>query len=491
VETRTWTVGSESWTVRIVDGHADLPEGMPAVPACAFYHWDGQDEGCSSLISVTIPLSVTVIGKFAFCRCPALEEVTIPPSLTTIGTYAFSKCPALKAVMIPPSVSAIGYKAFEGCVSQLGAALKVETRTWTVDSESWTVRIVNGHAELPEGMPAVPDFAFSVWDGQDEGCSSLKSITIPMSVTTIGNGAFGNCAALKVVTLPPSVTKIGNGAFLNCTALKAATIPPSVNTIGYRAFYNCLELETLTIPSTTSIGDGAIPSMTTVTKLMPEEMDAAAQVHALVARGAGDEVEERTWTVGSKSWSVRIVDGHAELPEGIAAVPKDAFSHWDGQDKGGRGKGCKSLTSVTIPPSVTTIEDGAFNKCKALKAVTIPASVMTIGEFAFRNCEALKDVTIPSTVTTIEYGAFFNCEALRAVTIPSTASIDPRGAFHDVKTVTKLTPEEMGAAVQGQSKDRHGGCSTEHAMIGGAGVAWAESDRWSASKERAIHRRNL
>jgi len=417
--------------------------------------------------------------------------VTIPPSLTTIGTYAFSKCPALKAVMIPPSVSAIGYKAFEGCVAQLGAALKVEERTWTVDSESWTVRIVNGHAELPEGMPAVPDFAFSDWDGQDEGCSSLKSITIPMSVTTIGNGAFGNCAALKVVTLPPSVTKIGNGAFLNCTALKAATIPPSVNTIGYRAFYNCLELETLTIPSTADVGDGAIPSMTTVTKLMPEEMDAAAQVHALVARGAGDEVEERTWTVGSKSWSVRIVDGHAELPDGIAAVPKDAFSHWDGQDKGGRGKGCKSLTSVTIPPSVTTIEDGAFNKCKALKAVTIPASVMTIGEFAFRNCEALKDVTIPSTVTTIEYGAFFNCEALRAVTIPSTASIDPRGAFHDVKTVTKLTPEEMGAAVQGQSKDRHGGCSTEHAMIGGAGVAWAESDRWSASKERAIHRRNL
>ena len=188
VEERTWEVGSRSWTVRIVDGHAELPEGMPAVPACAFYNWDGEDEGCSSLVSVTIPLSVTVIGKFAFCRCPALEEVTIPPSMTTIERLAFGGCKALKAVTIPPSVTAIGDEAFYGC-------------------------------------------------------EALKMVTIQA----------------RSLRLPP----IEACAFLRCRALE--------------------EVEIL---STVCVTGDAFPSTTTVTQRTAEEMDKAAQVRVLAARRA-------------------------------------------------------------------------------------------------------------------------------------------------------------------------------------------------------------
>lgn len=85
-------------------------------------------------------------------------------------------------------------------------------------------------------------------------------------------------------------------------------------------------------------------------------------------------------------------------------------------------RACYALTSVTLPNSVTTIEDYAFYDCAALTSVTIPNSVTTIGEGAFNDCEALTSITIPDSVTTIEWGAFYGCSALTSVTIPDSVT---------------------------------------------------------------------
>ena len=91
-----------------------------------------------------------------------------------------------------------------------------------------------------------------------DGCSGLTSLTIPSSVTSIGEYAFNGCSGLTSLTIPSSVTSIGESAFYGCSGLTSLTIPSSVTSIGESAFFGCSGLTSFTIPSSvTSIGWGA------------------------------------------------------------------------------------------------------------------------------------------------------------------------------------------------------------------------------------------
>ena len=101
---------------------------------------------------------------------------------------------------------------------------------------------------IPNSVTSIGNYAFN-------GCSGLKSVTIPNSVTSIGGYAFNGCRGLTSVTSPNSVTSIGEGAFASCSGLKSVTIPNSVTDIGDYAFYQCSGLTSVTIGnSMTSIG---------------------------------------------------------------------------------------------------------------------------------------------------------------------------------------------------------------------------------------------
>ena len=90
---------------------------------------------------------------------------------------------------------------------------------------------------------------------------------------------------------------------------------------------------------------------------------------------------------------------------------------------------CYSLTSVTIPSSVTSIGSETFTGCSALTSVTIPSSVTSIGFAAFNSCSGLTSVTIPSSVTNIGDGAFNSCSGLTSVTIPNSVTSIGYSAF--------------------------------------------------------------
>ena len=106
------------------------------------------------------------------------------------------------------------------------------------------------------------------------------------------------------------------------------------------------------------------------------------------------------------------------IPDSVTTIGVDAFG------------GCDSLTSVTIPDSVTTIGQRAFAYCYSLTSVTIGDSVTTIGEYAFFYCDSLTSVTIPDSVTTIGYAAFAYCYNLTSVTIPDSVTTIGVAAFY-------------------------------------------------------------
>ena len=259
---------------------------------------------------------------------------------------------------------------------------------------------------IKKGTRCICDYAFT-GDYRDDHSPSLQSITIPDSVTSIGDWAFSECSSLHSVTIPDSVTSIGNWTFHRCSSLHSVTIPDSVTSIRDWAFLDCKSLQSVTIPdSVTSIGDGAFngcESLQSVT--IPESViiikgNPFSNCPARVINRSNHFTifEGNLYTSDRRKLISYLLKGeNFIIPNFVTSIGISAFL------------GCKSLQSVTIPDSVTSIGNWAFHRCSSLQSITIPDSVTSIGDKAFTRCLSLQSVTIPGSVTSIGDGAFWGC----------------------------------------------------------------------------------
>ena len=187
-----------------------------------------------AISKITFPYGTTTIGQYAFCNFTGLKELTIPNSVTSIGKSAFSDCTSLASVTIPNGVTSIGDYAFSHCTSLTSltipdSIISFENAAFFGITNLKKIIIADGSKTIPSIIPGsdlrlyfekvfIPDSITSIREGAFSGCLKLTNVTIPYSVTSIGDLAFGQSGITSII-IPDSVTSIGDSPFWYCEKL--------------------------------------------------------------------------------------------------------------------------------------------------------------------------------------------------------------------------------------------------------------------------------
>lgn len=343
---------------------------------------------------------VTSIYHSAFSDCKSLTSILFPNTIEEIGSYAFNGCTSLEDVILPNGIDRIDDGVFKDC-----SGLKTIT--------------------IPESVTSIGAVSFS-------GCTALTEITIPDGVTGIGEGAFGTCSGLIEITIPESVISIGSASFGGCSGLTEITIPDSVTGIGDRAFQGCTALTDITIGNgVKSIGHSAFYGCKKLTNVYIKDIKAWCEINCDSFFYSSPLEYAQNLYLNNELITNLII------PHGVKSIGDKAFYN------------CKSLTSVTIPDSVTYIGD-AFRGCTQLANVHITdleswcnidfdETPMQYAENLYLNNELVTDITIPSSITSLGDKVFYNCKSLSGVIIPDSVTSVGDCCFYECDGIIEIT----------------------------------------------------
>lgn len=401
-----------------------LPETIESIGASAF-------SGCQSLTQIEIPASVKSIGEFAFDNA-GLTSVTIPGTVEHLADYAFQQNANLTECVIEGGVGKVPYSLFANC---------------------WSLTNVT----LGEGIEEIGDYAFC-------GPTNISELVLPSTLKRVGAWAF-QFAALTKLTIPATVTTLGDGAFAynNYITMSELTIEDSdqplimegtpffsvpVETVYIgRDLSNPLSIDFFPLKEVTTggtctrldgfnfccyevervnlheglqvIGQGAISMCDKLTELTIPSTVVMIEDGALNILSA---LQSLTFTDGEEP----LVFGNNVLgitnPEtiylGRELEGEPAYFGYSGLKYLTLAGGCKTaknwmqrsdLLEVTMAEGVERIESQAFSQCNELTTVTLPSTINYIGNEAFNYCPNLVNISLPDGVTYIGDSAFEDC----------------------------------------------------------------------------------
>ena len=339
--------------------------------------------------NVTMPNTVTYIGKDAFSGCSNLKNVTLSNNLKDISSCAFDGCTNLSDIILPDSLVSIGASAFQECVNL--KSLKLSKNVKNIDFATFYKCNNLERIDVDKNnkyFTAIDGVLYNKSQTKLIKCPDAKeNVNISTTVTEITDEAFNNCYKLEKIIIPNGVKKIGMGAFASCSKLKTLNLPDSVEDIGEVAFESCNSLEKIILPKN--------------------------------LKGIG----------------YRMLEGlpsliEVQIPSTITFISESAFY------------GCTSLRNITIPNSVTSIDDYAFAGCSDL---TLSVYKGSYGEkYAKENNRKYKIIDQTIVPTSVKLNAISKT-IQKGKTYTLVATIAPSNATN--KTVTYSSNNKKVATV--------------------------------------------
>ncbi len=345
-------------------------------------------------------LPVTSIEGFAFSANSSLIFITLPSSVSMVGERAFASCPALTSISVDPA---------------------------------------NPHFASADGV--LFDKTFQTLIQAPGGL--VGAYSPPAELTTIGNSAFRDCKKLTDLTLPDGLASIGNEAFYGCSGLTDTTLPESLGSMGKFAFYGCIKLSSIALPAAISvIGEGPFASCSALTSISVDPTNphfASADgvlfdktfqtlIQAPGGLAGAYSLPADVTTIGNSAFRRCNKLTGITLPEGLASIGDYAF--WF----------CASLTSINIPGGVGSIREGTFSNCPLLKSVTLQPGIVSIEEHAFSSCPNLGSVTLPEGLRSIGTAAFYADTELTSINLPASLTSIGDHAFDSCFRLKNVSP---------------------------------------------------
>lgn len=294
------------------------------------------------------------------CHCPSVKEIDLSKctKIHQIKTHAFAGCTGLISISFPNSITSLGKNAFGEDSTSHCYIEKVNV----TDLKAWC------KIAFDENISPIP---FASSGSLYLNDTLITDLVIPDGVTIINKGAFSSCNGIISVTIPNGVTKIDDRAFECCVNMTSVNIPNSVTTIGKGAFGGCvsLVLHSNTLPnSITSIGSDAFCSTGTYRGYLDYSITIPGSIKSIsdgmfcASAVWGITIEDGVTSIGNEAFSVCPLLVGLTIPNSVQSIGYSAFAN------------DTNLASITIPNNVQSIGSGAFNGCTSLRNVYIKAT---------------------------------------------------------------------------------------------------------------------